>query len=146
MILFLETRIYGQEKDRVVDMYRLFPIIVSVLVLASCRSESVPVVSFDEIIKYETISHTESLKSEDVSHEIPFASIDFRIIDTLCIFSANDPDNGFFKICGLSGFSTTLDVVKRGNGPNELLWYQYFNEIAFRHESDSLIAYMRNNK
>lgn len=127
-------------------MKRIILSILSVYVLISCKSEHTPIASFEEVSYYDSFPQTESLKAEDFKHSIPLSTIDFRIIDTLCIFATNDTDNGFYKLCNLSDFSIKNHVVKKGNGPNELLWYQYFNEMAFRHEADSLVAYLRNNK
>lgn len=144
--LFLEIRTGGLGRNRAIDMMRIFILLTSLLVLMSCKSEPAPVAAFDKITYFETFQNVESLNEENFIHSVPPASIDFRVIDTLCIFSTDDSKNGYFKICALSDFSIIAEVVKKGNGPDELLWYQYFNEIAFRHQEDTLVAYLRNNK
>lgn len=144
--LFLEIRTGGRRSNRAIDMMRIFILLTTLLVLMSCNSEPAPVASFDQITYFDSFRNVESLTEENFIHSVPPASIDFRIIDTLCIFSTNDSENGYFKICRLSDFSIIDEVLKRGNGPNELLWYQYFNEITLKHEEDSLIACLRNNK
>lgn len=121
-------------------------ILVSVSALVSCKSMQTPLVAFDDLDYYASCPNTESLKVEKLMPSVSYGLIDLRIIDTLCLFMTNDSDKGFIKIGDLSDFSIKRHAVRRGNGPNELLWYLYFNEISFSHEDDTLFAYLRNNK
>ncbi|MGM9735828.1 MAG: hypothetical protein ACI3ZL_05395 [Candidatus Cryptobacteroides sp.] len=144
----MEQTLYGGGLVVALSKMKIIHIVVLTLgavISVSCKSVTAPIVAFQDYTVVAESPISIQLEAARKVKDVPMAVIDCKIIDSLCLFSLKDPEQGYFVICK-PDFKPVRYAVKKGNAPNELITYQYFNDLSFRHESDSLIAYIKNTK
>lgn len=126
-----------------IDMKRvIFTAIISLVVAGGCKNKpsmsNSDYMTFDEVVFQKNVPIVHLDNPERIEIDI-MGGFDFRILDSLVIFSTNQANN-LWAVFSMPDFKLIGNCLQMGNGPMELLQSPWTYQAVFSAEEGELFA------